>query len=230
MRSLLCLVACALPLASAATWGPDSQVFGSHMVLASNDPWSGGVTPARVWGTGVAGEAIAVGGLPAGAVVEPSNPWTVSADGTWNITVSAPASMTPYNLLFKGSASTVLLEDVLFGHTFLCSGQVRCDWHLLVAKSGMMSPSFAHTVPNSCRALCAAARAIKCSWLHKQSNMDMSVGCTFTVNEVGWCSQSPSPPPPHTHTNSGEGAPHLSPFFEIVAPPAHASFLLPRLL
>lgn len=55
------------------------------------------------------------------------------------VCVSVPASLTAYNLTFIGAKQSVVLEDVLFGHTFLCSGQ---------------------------------------------SNMDMIVGCTFSVNQT----------------------------------------------
>jgi len=116
----------AVPARAAPRWGPNPGVFASHMVLASSDPWSGGVTPARVWGTAAPGEAVAVGGLPAGAVVRPSNPVVADAAGNWSITIAQRASLTPYALSFKSTtvaANAVVLEDVLFGHTFLCSGQ-----------------------------------------------------------------------------------------------------------
>jgi hypothetical protein len=126
---LLCLLGCS-GVVRGGPWGPEPSVFGSHMVLASSDPWSGGVTPARIWGSASPGETLAVGGLPPNAVVSPSNPFTADGEGAWSITVAVPASLTPYTLVFKGSASShdnVTLEDVLFGHTFLCSGQVSAS-------------------------------------------------------------------------------------------------------
>ena len=102
------------------------------MVLASSDVWTGGVTPARVWGKAVPGESISLIGLPAGATVTPSNPWPADSMGNWSIEVSATASMDPVNLTFSGSNSTqVVLEDVLFGHTFLCSGQSNMDFPVI---------------------------------------------------------------------------------------------------
>jgi len=94
------------------------------MVLASSDPWSGGVTPARMWGFASPGEVVSVSGLPAGAVVSPSNPFTASAAGNWSITIASPASLTPHNLTFRGTSNeSVVLIDVLFGLSVLCSGQ-----------------------------------------------------------------------------------------------------------
>jgi hypothetical protein len=112
------------PRAPPSAWGPQPPLFTSHMVLASNDAWSGGVTPAIVWGLGTPGESVTVSGLPAGAVSP--NPFTVPASGNWSIQVSVPASLTSYTISFNSSIHawhSVVLDDVLFGHTFLCSGQ-----------------------------------------------------------------------------------------------------------
>ena len=112
------------PRAPPTAWGPQPPLFTSHMVLASNDAWSGGVTPAIVWGLGTPGEAITVSGLPAGAVSP--NPFTVPASGNWSIQISVAASLKSYTISFNSSAhawNNVVLDDVLFGHTFLCSGQ-----------------------------------------------------------------------------------------------------------
>jgi sialate O-acetylesterase len=107
------------------------------MVLASSDPWSGGITPARIWGTALPAEAITLGGLPDGAIVTPSNPWLADASGNWSIQVSATASLNPANLTFTGSHGTqVILGDVLFGHTFLCSGQSNMDFPVICSFSG----------------------------------------------------------------------------------------------
>jgi hypothetical protein len=95
------------------------------MVLASSDSWRGGSTPARIWGQAAAGESVQLSGLPAGAAVLPSNPFTADSEGFWSITAAVPASLTNYSLVFAGKANSVTLADVLFGHTMLCSGQVR---------------------------------------------------------------------------------------------------------
>lgn len=103
------------------------------MVLASSDTWSGGVTPARIWGVGSPGESISLMGLPVEATVVPSNPWAADTQGNWSIEVLAPASLVSSNLTFIGSTSnnSVTLEDVLFGFTFLCSGQSNIDFPVI---------------------------------------------------------------------------------------------------
>lgn len=109
------------PRVASAAWGPQPPLFTSQMVLASNDSWSGGSTPAIVWGFGTPGESITVSGLPEGAVSP--NPFTVPASGNWTVTMSVQASLTSYNIAFNSSTHGLVLDDVLFGHTFLCSGQ-----------------------------------------------------------------------------------------------------------
>jgi len=110
--------------ASAGVWGPDPAVFADNMVLASSDVWHAGSTPARVWGVVNAGESVAVLGLPAGAVVAPSNPFSSDAmTGGFAITIAVPSSLTAYNISFNGSATSKTLHNVLFGYTLLCSGQ-----------------------------------------------------------------------------------------------------------
>ena len=112
-------------------WGPDPCAFGSHAVLASNAPYRGGVTPARVWGAAAPHETLTLSGLPAGAVVTPPSPFVASANGTWEVTISVPPSQRPVNISFAGSSGkTVVLEDVLFGLSILCSGQSNCDMNI----------------------------------------------------------------------------------------------------
>ncbi len=127
MHSRLLLCAAAVT-ASALSWGPNPLIFADHSVWASNDAWSGGATPAKVFGWGYAGEQITVTGLPAGAV-QPSNPFTVPASGNFSIVVSVPASLAAYNISFNGANATAHIADVLFGHTFLCSGQSNMDFN-----------------------------------------------------------------------------------------------------
>jgi len=109
-------------------WGPDPQVFDSHMVLAPSDVWSGGVTPAKVWGVGTPGEYITVSGLPQGALLPYPNPFLVDSTGNFSFTITIPSSMTPYQISFNTTTFTqkgVVLDDVMFGHTFLCRSVAR---------------------------------------------------------------------------------------------------------
>lgn len=131
------------PLKDKLSWGPDSLVFADNMVLASSDAWHAGSTPARVWGVVDAGETVTVGGLPGGAVVAPSNPFTANATGGFLITIAVPASLTAYNISFTGAKSSVTLHNVLFGHTVLVSLCTTPASLLLAYRRGLsLSPSF----------------------------------------------------------------------------------------
>ncbi len=127
MHLPLLLCAVVFVAARALPWGPDPLIFANHSVWASSDAWSGGVTPARVFGVGYPGESILVSGLPPGSV-QP-NPFTVPASGNFSILVSVAASLTPYEVVFTGGNATARVSDVLFGHTFLCSGQSNMDFN-----------------------------------------------------------------------------------------------------
>jgi hypothetical protein len=112
------------PLASCGAWGPNPCAFGDDAVLASSTPWSGGVTPARLFGAAGANEKLTITGLPPGAAVLPSNPFAAGSDGAWSVTVASPDSPERVNITFTGSGGkAVTLHRVRFGYTILCSGQ-----------------------------------------------------------------------------------------------------------
>ena len=116
-------------------WGPDPAVFSSHMVLQSNDVWSAGSVPARIWGWADANESVTIEGLADGMAVYPSNPFSANASGYWTITISAPPSRIAVNVTFRGaSGQTVVFEDVVFGAVFLCSGQSNMDMNMCVTR------------------------------------------------------------------------------------------------
>lgn len=135
----------------AGTWGPNGCVFADHMVLASNDVWQAGHTPAKIFGSYAApGESITLTGLPVGTAVLPSNPFTADASGNWSISVSIKASLAPYTITFVGSGigaegkpNSFTVQDVLFGHTFLCAGQsnmamrVGCSFGSLISNKNV---------------------------------------------------------------------------------------------
>ena len=105
-------------------WGFEPCAFRDNAVLASSTPWSGGVTPARLYGSAAPSEKLTLSGLPAGAVVSPSNPFSAGADGSWEVTVASPDSPAMSNITLSGSSGkSVTLHDVRFGLTMLCSGQ-----------------------------------------------------------------------------------------------------------
>jgi hypothetical protein len=130
---------------AASTWGPNPCAYASGMVLSSTTPWrASGSQPAVVHGLAQPSETLTLSGLPPGASVSPSNPWTADAAGRWAVTLASADTSAPVNLTFTGSSGKlVVLEDVLFGLTMLCSGQVR--WVLSRGRQGRTLPSLSHT-------------------------------------------------------------------------------------
>ena len=90
-------------------------IIGSHMVLQQN-------TSVKIWGWCNPGEKITV-----------STNWdttTVNAVGgstaKWNLLLKTPAAGGPYTITIKASNTTVL-EDVLIGEVWNCSGQSNME-------------------------------------------------------------------------------------------------------
>jgi len=90
--------------------------IGSNMVLQQQ-------TASKIWGWGTPGEMVFV-----------TTSWNnqtdsamVSPNADWQIMVQTPAaSNTAYNIVIKGS-STILLENVLVGEVWVCSGQSNME-------------------------------------------------------------------------------------------------------
>ena len=128
------------PAPPAAPWGPDPSSFSDNAVLASTTPWRGGVTPARLFGAAAPGEAVTISGLPAGARATP-NPARADASGAWLMTVAAPDTLAPTDLVFNGtSGRSAVLRGVRFGLTILCSGQSKCGGPRAKAKRRAPAP------------------------------------------------------------------------------------------
>jgi hypothetical protein len=135
--------------AASSAWGPNPCAFGSGMVLSAATAWrsSGGApAPARIWGTAGALESVTLSGLPAGARVTPSNPFTATANGTWSIEVAADASPSAVNLTFLGAGGkAAVLTDVLFGLVVLCSGQCESPCRCMQRGASLPGPPLHHT-------------------------------------------------------------------------------------
>jgi len=93
------------------------HVFGDHLVLQRG-------VELPVWGWAAPGEAIEVelAGAPPVAT-------TADADGEWRVDLAPREAGGPYTLTVRGS-STLVLEDVLVGEVWLCSGQSNMEWTL----------------------------------------------------------------------------------------------------
>jgi sialate O-acetylesterase len=79
-------------------------------------------TQAPVWGWGDAGEKVTVTGS-----------WGQSADttadksGKWSVKLQTPSAGGPYAITLKGK-NTIVIENVLSGDVWLCSGQSNMEW------------------------------------------------------------------------------------------------------
>lgn len=54
--------------------------------------------------------------------------------GKWKLSVETPAAGGPYRIIFKGNSNEIILENILIGEVWLCSGQSNMEWS---ANSGL---------------------------------------------------------------------------------------------
>ena len=91
-------------------------VIGSNMVLQQKSNVS-------LWGWGGPGEKIYISTGWSNAIDS-----TIStSDGWWKKTIQTPSAGGPYTIQLKGS-NTILLENVLIGEVWVCSGQSNMEW------------------------------------------------------------------------------------------------------
>ncbi len=94
-----------------------ASLFQDHAVLQAGKP-------VPVWGRADAGEKVSV--TFAGQTVAT----TTGPDGAWHVTLAPLAvSATPARMTLQGN-NTLVLDDVLVGEVWLCSGQSNMEWKL----------------------------------------------------------------------------------------------------
>jgi sialate O-acetylesterase len=122
------------------------SILSSHMVLQQN-------TKVKFWGKGSPKEVI---------IIKPSwdtASYTITTDGNakWSTYINTPAASGPFTIEIKGS-NTILLEDILIGEVWLCSGQSNMEMSgnsLKLRESVLESPNATNNkirffyVPNS---------------------------------------------------------------------------------
>lgn len=119
MRFLLCtFMGCAVWFGASAPALGDVRlpaVFSDHMVLQQQQP-------IRVWGWADAGEKIRVSAGSAAVSTQ------ANSDGRWQIELPPmKANKTPMALTVKGN-NTLVIQDILVGEVWLCSGQSNMEW------------------------------------------------------------------------------------------------------
>lgn len=93
-----------------------AHIFSDHMVLQRE-------TDAPVWGWGEPGKTVTV--LPSWNL----SPVTakVAADGTWRVSVKTTQAGGPYTLTVRSGRESLVLEDILLGEVWVCSGQSNME-------------------------------------------------------------------------------------------------------
>jgi len=92
------------------------SLVGDHMVLQQK-------SRLRVWGWGDPGEKVKI---QSGW----SNSWDstqVTGDGKWEMMISTPQAGGPFTMTIRGW-NTIILQDILIGEVWLCSGQSNMEW------------------------------------------------------------------------------------------------------
>ncbi|QJW90948.1 sialate O-acetylesterase [Spirosoma taeanense] len=98
------------------------QVFGSHMVLQRRKP-------VPVWGWADAGEKVTV------LFNNQTKTAKAGKDGKWKVSLDPMEAGGPYQMLVKGKANTITIDDVLSGEVWICSGQSNMEWPLAAANN-----------------------------------------------------------------------------------------------
>ncbi|MDR6804989.1 sialate O-acetylesterase [Dyadobacter sp. BE34] len=100
-----------------------AAVFTDHMVLQRNKP-------VHIYGRARAGEKVRVGfqGM--------SRETAADTEGKWKVVFPAQKAGGPYALTVSGAHREVVLNDILVGDVWLCSGQSNMDFQLKNAATG----------------------------------------------------------------------------------------------
>lgn len=92
------------------------KVIADNMVLQRGQP-------VPIWGYAKAGDAITV------IFNKQEKKTTTGADGNWKIILDAmTASGRPQQMIIKTKANTIVLENILIGEVWLCSGQSNMEY------------------------------------------------------------------------------------------------------
>lgn len=92
------------------------SVIGSHMVLQRG-------SSATLWGWAAPAEVVTV------SVSWSTNTWktTTSNGGRWTTEIQTPQAAGPHTIHIRGG-NEIVLEDVLVGEVWVCSGQSNMEW------------------------------------------------------------------------------------------------------
>jgi sialate O-acetylesterase len=92
-------------------------VISSGMVLQQNDS-------VTLWGWGYNGAQVRI----TGSWNNVSTSTAINNLGKWQTKIKTPAHGGPYTLQFNSSGANIVLNDVMIGEVWLCSGQSNMEW------------------------------------------------------------------------------------------------------
>ncbi|MGQ9738855.1 MAG: sialate O-acetylesterase [Armatimonadota bacterium] len=98
------------------------KIFGDHAVLQRGKP-------IPVWGIADPGEKVTVEFH--GQRVST----TANGGGKWRVTLKPVSAGGPFEMVVKGK-NTIVLQDILVGEVWVCSGQSNMEWPLFLARNG----------------------------------------------------------------------------------------------
>ncbi len=93
------------------------QIFSSHMVLQRN-------AQVRLYGWADPNETFTI------TTEWDNKEYTIKTgnDAKWLLEMDTPGAGGPYKIRLQGENNTILLEDILLGEVWLCSGQSNMEW------------------------------------------------------------------------------------------------------
>ncbi|RMD77369.1 MAG: sialate O-acetylesterase, partial [Lentisphaerae bacterium] len=126
LRSSFCgLVVLMSLMASLGVWAEVRlpAIFSNYMVLQRN-------ARVKIWGWAKAGEKITIN-----ASWQKQATAVAGDQGQWMAELETPAGGGPYQVEIKGETNSVVLDDVLIGEVWLCSGQSNMAFTVRGAKN-----------------------------------------------------------------------------------------------
>ena len=93
-----------------------AHIFSDHAVLQRE-------TDVPVWGWGEAGKTVSVKSSWNGETVRTK----VASDGSWRVNLSTGAAGGPYTLTLRSGKEKIVLEDIMLGEVWVCSGQSNME-------------------------------------------------------------------------------------------------------
>jgi sialate O-acetylesterase len=100
-------------------------IISSNMVLQRD-------TDVVLWGWADAGEKISI----KSSWIEKAMNFKADKEGAWKVKMKTTNSKEPQTITIKSKTSLIVLDNVLFGEVWICSGQSNMEWSLIKTEKG----------------------------------------------------------------------------------------------